>query len=136
MQKFFLLKIFLFRCQNLNIHPRRSFDLNDLKNGSAQYFENSLKSLHFFQGLIRSIDLWLGFEIDPKVSSRHLCDLDKLALGFQPLHSVQNNWLCIFLNFSYNTNFLGNMEAPRTKSMYKKLGTNVHKNTKISRKFL
>ena len=27
-----------------------SFDLNDLKNSFAKYFENSVKSLHFFKG--------------------------------------------------------------------------------------
>ena len=35
-----------------------SFDLNGLKNGSAKYFKNCMKSLHFFQGLIWRIYRW------------------------------------------------------------------------------
>ena len=35
--------------RNLKIQPQTSFDLNNLKNGATQYFENSLKSMHFFQ---------------------------------------------------------------------------------------
>ena len=42
-----------------------SFDLNDLKNGFAKYFENSVKSLHFFKGS-------MAFEVDPYLSSRHI----------------------------------------------------------------
>ena len=90
---------------------------------SVKYFENSHKSFHFFQGLIWSTDFWLGLVFDPDISSRHLYDLDKWALVFQSFYDVQNNWICIFLNFSCNTNFLGNMEGelPRTKSMHNNL---------------
>ena len=35
--------------RNLKIQPQTSFDLNNLKNGATKYFENSLKSMHFFQ---------------------------------------------------------------------------------------
>ena len=52
----FCLRIF-FLVQNLKIQPPTSSDLNDLKNNSAKYFENSLKSLHIFQELI-SIHRW------------------------------------------------------------------------------
>ena len=45
-----------FRGQNLKIQT--SFDLIGLKKGSAKYFENNLKSQHFFQGLIWRINLW------------------------------------------------------------------------------
>ena len=46
--------------RNLKIQHRTSFDLNGLKNGSAKYFKNSIKLLHFFQGLIWCRYILLG----------------------------------------------------------------------------
>ena len=37
---------------NFEILTSKKNDLSDLKNGSAKYFENNLKPLYFFQGLI------------------------------------------------------------------------------------
>ena len=41
-----------FRGYNLNDLRPQLFDLNGLKNGSAKYSKNCMKSLDFFQGLI------------------------------------------------------------------------------------
>ena len=56
-QPFFFVEYFFSR-SNHKIHLLISFDLNGLKMGSAKYFENGLKSLHFFQGFIWPINLW------------------------------------------------------------------------------
>ena len=42
--------------QNLKIQPWTSFKVNDLKNGSTKCFENNLKSTHFSQRLISSMN--------------------------------------------------------------------------------
>ena len=49
----------IIRGQSIEIQPRKFFDLNDLKNSFSYYFENSsLKSTHFFRGLMWDINLF------------------------------------------------------------------------------
>ena len=45
-----------FRGGSLKILSQMSFDLNGLKNGTAKHFENSLKSMHLLQRLMRGMN--------------------------------------------------------------------------------
>ena len=42
--------------RSLKIQHRSSFDLNGLKNGTREYFENSLKSMQIFQRFMRGMN--------------------------------------------------------------------------------
>ena len=47
-----------FLMKTYEIRRNSKFGLSDLKNGSAKYFKNCIKLLHFFQGLIWRIYCW------------------------------------------------------------------------------
>ena len=84
---------------NLKIQHRSSFDLNGLKNGSAKYFKNCIKLLHFFQGLIWRIYCWGASKLI-QIFLPDMCELGALALGILDVSS--NFWakIHIFAFFS------------------------------------